>query len=200
MTWRMARAVTDLPQPDSPTMHRVVPRGMLKLTPSTALTTPSCVKKCACKSLTSRRLSRVDIFTLSKHSLARIRVCGVAQAIAQEVQREDRHNNSYAGPEQPGRSRNGADILGFLQQNAPTYNRLTQTDAEKAERGFSQDHTGNRQCDHRDDVTDKRRNHVPENDPQRAAPIKLSSFDKILRFQRIKPTPHHARQPCPAED
>src|SRR5258707_12830668 len=99
ITWRMARAVTDFPQPDSPTMHSVLPRGMLKLTPLTALTTPSCVKKCACKSLTSRRLSRVGIFTLSKHSLARVRVCVLAQAIAQEVKDEDRHNNGDAGPE-----------------------------------------------------------------------------------------------------
>ena len=47
-------AVTDLPHPDSPTMPSVLPFSTWKLTPSTARTTPSRVKKCVCRSLTSR--------------------------------------------------------------------------------------------------------------------------------------------------
>ena len=39
-------AVTDLPHPDSPTIPSVRPRSTEKLTPSTARTTPSRVKKC----------------------------------------------------------------------------------------------------------------------------------------------------------
>jgi hypothetical protein len=41
MSLRMERAVTDLPQPVSPTRPRVSPFPMSKLTPSRALTTPS---------------------------------------------------------------------------------------------------------------------------------------------------------------
>ena len=37
--------VTDLPQPDSPTTPTILPAGMLKLTPLTALVTPTSVKK-----------------------------------------------------------------------------------------------------------------------------------------------------------
>ncbi len=48
-------AVTDLPQPDSPTIPSVWPRSTEKLTPSTARTTPSRVKKCVCRSRTSSR-------------------------------------------------------------------------------------------------------------------------------------------------
>ena len=47
-------AVTDLPQPDSPTIPSVLPLSTANETPSTALTTPSRVKKCVCRSLTSR--------------------------------------------------------------------------------------------------------------------------------------------------
>src|SRR5882672_373480 len=39
-----SRAVVDLPQPDSPTMPSVWPAAMLKLTPSTAETTPALQK------------------------------------------------------------------------------------------------------------------------------------------------------------
>ena len=44
--------VTDLPQPDSPTMPSVLPGSTLNVTPSTALTTPSSVRKYVRRSLT----------------------------------------------------------------------------------------------------------------------------------------------------
>src|SRR5437762_531798 len=47
-------AVTALPQPDSPTMPSVSPAASSKDTPSTACTTPSRVKNCVFRSLTSR--------------------------------------------------------------------------------------------------------------------------------------------------
>src|SRR5829696_1431814 len=49
----MARLVTLLPEPDSPTIPRVWPRSSEKLTPSTALTTPSSVSKWTRRSRTS---------------------------------------------------------------------------------------------------------------------------------------------------
>src|SRR5215211_278926 len=49
----MARLVTLLPEPDSPTMPRVWPGSSEKLTPSTALTTPSSVSKWTLRSRTS---------------------------------------------------------------------------------------------------------------------------------------------------
>src|SRR5262245_10194278 len=51
----IVRQVTLLPEPDSPTMPSVLPFSTLKLTPSTAFTTPSSVRKCVRRSLTSRR-------------------------------------------------------------------------------------------------------------------------------------------------
>ncbi len=50
----IVRQVTLLPQPDSPTMPSVWPFSTVKLTPSTALTMPSSVRKYVFRSLTSR--------------------------------------------------------------------------------------------------------------------------------------------------
>lgn len=49
----MERAVTLLPEPDSPTIPSVWPSSSVKETPSTALTTPSGVLKCVLRLLTS---------------------------------------------------------------------------------------------------------------------------------------------------
>ncbi len=52
---RMVRLVTDLPDPDSPTMPSVLPRARSKERPSTALTVPSSVEKCTFRSLMDRK-------------------------------------------------------------------------------------------------------------------------------------------------
>ena len=52
-------AVTLLPQPDSPTMPSVSPAATWNETPSTAWTTPSCVKNWVWRSVTSRRSANV---------------------------------------------------------------------------------------------------------------------------------------------
>src|SRR5689334_8519255 len=53
-------AVTDLPEPDSPTIPSVSPLLMNRSTPSTARTTPSSVKKCVLSPLTSRSRSAME--------------------------------------------------------------------------------------------------------------------------------------------
>src|SRR4051794_40867365 len=54
---RMAWLVTDLPEPDSPTMPSTLPRSRSKVRPSTALTRPSPVGKCTRRSRTDRNAS-----------------------------------------------------------------------------------------------------------------------------------------------
>src|SRR5687768_13801807 len=76
----MESAVTDLPQPDSPTMPSVFPRSSEKLTPSTARTSPSRVKKCVDRSVTSSSATL---------RLPSARVERVAQAVGDEVRTED---------------------------------------------------------------------------------------------------------------
>src|SRR5205085_10184888 len=51
----IVRQVTLLPEPDSPTIPSVLPFSIEKLTPSTALTMPSSVRKYGLRSLTSSR-------------------------------------------------------------------------------------------------------------------------------------------------
>jgi hypothetical protein len=51
-------AVTDLPQPDSPTTATVSPSSTVYDTPSTAFTTPADVKKCVCRSSISRSVAK----------------------------------------------------------------------------------------------------------------------------------------------
>src|SRR2546422_3234667 len=57
----MLRAVTLLPEPDSPTMPSVSPRLMWKSIPSTARTTPSSVKKYVFSPLTSSSRSAMTL-------------------------------------------------------------------------------------------------------------------------------------------
>jgi len=61
ISWRMARPSVDLPQPDSPTRPYVLPRAIVRSTPSTALTwpttrsksTPRVIGKCTVRSRTA---------------------------------------------------------------------------------------------------------------------------------------------------
>src|SRR3990172_5836660 len=59
ISFMMLSAVTDLPQPDSPTTPRVSPFSMYRSTPSTARTIPSSVKKYVLRFLTSNRRSAI---------------------------------------------------------------------------------------------------------------------------------------------
>src|SRR5258706_8066191 len=75
-SWRIARPVVDLPQPDSPTRPRVSPRSTKKSIPSTARTAPTwrwkmipCVSgKCILSAVTLRRF-----FPLSAVAVERLR-------------------------------------------------------------------------------------------------------------------------------
>src|SRR5260221_10382245 len=60
-------AVTDLPQPDSPTMPSVSPAASSNETPSTACTTPSRVKNCVLRSLTSSSSGKCSPLPNGRH-------------------------------------------------------------------------------------------------------------------------------------
>src|SRR5690242_14035401 len=91
------RAVTDLPQPDSPTIPSVFPFSTEKSTPSTARTTPARVKKCVRRSFTS------SSGLIS--ALLRPRIEGVAQPIGDEVGAEDESRDCEAGDDDDVRMR-----------------------------------------------------------------------------------------------
>ena len=80
----IVRQVTLLPQPDSPTIPSVFPRSTEKLTPSTALTTPSSVRKLVRRSRTSRsaiRLSRI-LGSMTAYSTSTMRLKTMMHSVA----------------------------------------------------------------------------------------------------------------------
>src|SRR5713226_9303408 len=82
----MEFAVTDLPQPLSPTIATVSPRSTAKETPSTARLTPSGVRKCVCRFSTSR--SAMPGWSL--YLLGHARIERIAQPVAQDIDGEHR--------------------------------------------------------------------------------------------------------------
>ena len=92
----MLIAVTDLPEPDSPTTANTSPRLMSKLTPSTACTVPASVVKLVCRFCTDssdalvggRRPGRGDGGGLGHGASLQLRVERVAQAVADEHEGE----------------------------------------------------------------------------------------------------------------
>src|SRR6185437_16837276 len=93
-----ARLVTDLPQPLSPISASVPPRGMAKLTPLTARTTPPSVWNSTTRSSTA--ISGDDWACCI--GLPGERVGGITHAIADEVEGNDGQHHEGGRRQQPG--------------------------------------------------------------------------------------------------
>src|SRR6266508_4114593 len=119
--------VTLLPQPDAPTMPRVSPGGIEKLTPSTARTTPSMTWKYVRRSRTSSsgRLyddgagSSAAVGTIVNRLLPRSRVERVAKTVAQEVDGADGQGDGHAREECPPPVAEDLGVLGVREGVAP---------------------------------------------------------------------------------
>src|SRR5262245_25148293 len=152
---RIESDVTLFPLPDSPTTARVSPSRTSKETPSTARTTPSSVKKCVRRS-SRRRSGRFTAAPLpptagrlqpagaapsrrlsSRHAA---RVEGVAQPVAEEIERH--HREEDRGPRRPQEPREGgehAQAPRLVQHVAPRRGRLLHAHSEEREEHLSQD-------------------------------------------------------------
>src|SRR3954466_13471843 len=93
--------VTDLPQPDSPTMASVSPALTWKETPSTARLTPSGVRKWVCRFSTSRRACplRGPGNAMDSDPLRHARIERVTQTVAEQVHRKHRDGEEDGGEE-----------------------------------------------------------------------------------------------------
>src|SRR5215207_7038557 len=91
-------AVTDLPQPLSPTTPRTSPRRMVRSTPSTARTMPSSSGKDTRKSL----ISNSTLLSTGLCLLAGIRIGRVAHAIADKTEGHNGYDHEHHRCEQPG--------------------------------------------------------------------------------------------------
>src|SRR5688572_22742770 len=113
-TWlRIDRPVMLLPDPDSPTTHTVLPRGIANEMPSTAFTVPAPPEKCVRRSsisISGAATLAVDRAGAKTGSVF-IGVCSIAKSVAEEVECEDRNDHREAGKKQPGRARDGVDVL-----------------------------------------------------------------------------------------
>src|SRR5215208_7812096 len=85
----IVRHVTLLPEPDAPTIPKTCPFSTAKLTPSTALTIPSSVRKCVLRSLTSSSATGVSL-SLAKPDT---RVDGRVQEVHREIEDDDRQGS-----------------------------------------------------------------------------------------------------------
>src|SRR5690606_7172540 len=119
----MEWAVTDLPEPLSPTRARVWPGRMSKLTPRTA-----CISSCSLRKATLRLSIRINGSVMSFP-----RVEGIAQGFADEYQQRQHHRqHDEGGDAQPGRLQVG---LALGNQRAQRRRTGRQTEAQKMQRG-----------------------------------------------------------------
>src|SRR5438552_3633089 len=69
-----------------------------------------------------------------------VRIGGVAQAVAEEVEGEDHQGHRDRWEEQPGRDGDGLHVLRLLEQDTPADRRRPQPQPEEAERRLADDH------------------------------------------------------------
>src|SRR6516164_9053074 len=97
----MESEVTVLPQPDSPTTASVSPGATEKEMPSTARTTPSRVKEWVFRPSISSRGAALGMLagSVGSHVAGKGRVKRVAQAVGDEIDRQDRQREEKAWEE-----------------------------------------------------------------------------------------------------
>src|SRR5262245_3965182 len=127
---RIERAVTLLPLPLSPTTQSVLPRRIVMLTWSTALTVSCRVSNQVLRSFTS---STISFDGSAMVTLLAIGIGGIAQAVADKVEGKDRDDHGDSGCEQPGGGGDGANVLRLLKEDAPADHRRLKAESEKAQ-------------------------------------------------------------------
>src|SRR4051812_1862230 len=119
-------AVTVLPQPLSPTIPSVSPRSSARSTPLTACTTPPSVSKY----VLSPRISSRRWPLVSGNSEYCAWVEGVAQPIADEIDRQHGKEDRAAGTQRPMR-RDVEIVLGIVEDAPPARDVGREAEAEK---------------------------------------------------------------------
>src|SRR6266516_633770 len=152
----MLSAVTDLPQPDSPTMPSVSPALSSNETPSTALTMPSLVEKTVCRSRTSS--SGCVTAGLGLQS----RVESIPDGVAEDVRGQDgeKDREPWKSNQEPGAEE---VALGVRQHVAPARCRRLDAEAEEVQGRLDEDDLADAEAggddQHREDVGQQVANH-----------------------------------------
>src|SRR5688572_6387577 len=151
---RIEKPVTVLPQPDSPTRPSTSPGRTLKLTPSTARTTPARVKKWVLRSSTSRTLA------------LKPRIQDIAQPVADQVDAHDRREKRDTRVEADPVLARQHVLEAVCDQQAERRLGERQANAEEGKRRLERDRVrGLQRADH-----DHRRDHVGQQMAEHDAP------------------------------
>src|SRR5439155_9100080 len=171
-----ASAVTLFPQPDSPTMPSVSPGPMSNEIPFTACTVPPPVQKWTRRSSTAKRgasgttedapAEEPERLSLAEppHAAAELRVERLAQAVADEVEAEDRDHDR--DPRDEGEERRRLEVVVHVGEHRPPLGRgrVLRAEAEEAEAGDVDDRRGHGERALDDHGRDRVREDVREED------------------------------------
>src|ERR1051326_7858379 len=155
-------AVTDLPQPDSPTMPSVRPASTLKLTPSTACTTPSRVKKCARRSVTS---------SSGMSGLPRAWVERVAEPVGDEVRTQDERRDRETRDDDDVRVR-AVGVAAVLRHRSTARVGGIDAEPEEGQEGRAEDDAGQLEEDRDHEDAERVRQQVTPEDRVPAHPAR----------------------------
>src|SRR5438477_2483292 len=191
---RIARMVTLLPQPLSPTTPSTWPGMTSKLVPSTARTSPSSRAKETRRSRTESRGS----LEFTACSMA-VGVGGITQPIAHEVEGQHRDDDDQAGDQEPWREGQGLDVLRFLQEHAPADGRGADAEAKEGQRGLVDDRHRDRQRRGGDDVAGEGRHHVAQDDAHARAAGEAGGEHEVLLAQGKEAPAHLTAERRPAD-
>src|SRR5205085_4308422 len=188
----MLIAVTDLPQPDSPTMPSVSPEFSSNETPSTALTVPSLVENTVCRSWTSSRGWVTGVLRLQS------RVEGVTDGVAEHVRGE--HGHEDRDPRQRDQEQGAEEVaLGVGEHVAPAWRRRLDAEAEEVESGLDQDDLAHAQAG-RDN---QHRQHVGQQVAEHQARVpgadRPRGKDEVPLLHGQHLAAHQARDAAPAD-
>src|SRR5216683_751374 len=133
---RVAAAISvDLPEPLSPTMPTMLPRGTSRLTWRSAETVPRGVRK----STLSLSIERIAAMALER--LAQLGVEEVAQGLAEEGEAE-RRDDERQPPADDDPRRVADEIVPLVEEPPPARRRRRHAEAKEAQPGLQRDHHG----------------------------------------------------------
>src|SRR6476659_8593085 len=168
-------AVTDLPQPDSPTIPSVFPRSSSNEIPSTARTSPSRVLNTVRRSLTSSSATAA----LLGEVLPRSRVERVAEAVGDEEGAQDEPRDAEAGHDDDVRVGlvRGVPVL---RERAPRGLGRGDPEGEEGQERLAEHHAGELEKDEDDDDPERVREQVPEEHPVPARPNRVRGAHVVV--------------------
>src|SRR2546430_1047292 len=158
--------VTDLPQPDSPTIPSMVPRSIVKETPSTARTSPSRVLKKVCRLFTaSRGISTPSMASIHAREaplrLPRPWVERIPKAVGDEERAQDQPGDGEARDDDDVRVRLVGRVA-VLGERGPGGLRRRDSETDERQKRLAEDDSGELQEDEDQDDAERIRQEMPE--------------------------------------